>query len=360
MRLTPEAVARARDALAEAAAMGSLFLGTLQSPWITATLTDGHAAQAAIDLARELADERVGAIKELIARVLAPVRPLPPSDTAELISLLHLAERVNQHLVTFNEAIFATDLADLHDALRPADSGPVTRALMTLISGRYRRAKATVQGNAKSQLSAASMRGGIKQSRDLLEQWRTARFAADKPIAVSGAADFLRVVNAFAQQLQQLGAAIHRSDLLQIPLPELETLLAALRDDAPTARRIPGLRQVEKKLNDLGLSGLVSELRKTNPPGEHWPAMFEQAWLVSCIEHVWAEEPELASFNGRVHDKFAAEFCDLDRQRLEVAAAQVRAATCRKQRRPCLSCASRRRASGARRRRRCVTSRSVS
>ena len=39
-------------------------------------------------------------------------------------------------------------------------------------------------------------------------------------------------------------------------------------------RRIPVLRHVEQRLDEIGLGPLVAELRETRPPGSTWPAAF--------------------------------------------------------------------------------------
>jgi very-short-patch-repair endonuclease len=323
MRLNSAAVSDAKDALREAAAMGPLFLGTLQSPWTSATYSDGHAAQAAIDLAQQLADDAWPALKELIARILQPVRPVAPTNIDELVRLLQLAVRANEHLKSFDASIFSLDLDGTIAALQPATGGVVKRAWATLISPRYRRAKALVAASAKAPLGTSAMLEWARKSRELLEEWRQAGFASPAPAALPAADDALRTAQSFAQRLNDLGRGLNRSDPGKLPLATLETLLAALRDDAATARRIPGLRRVEAKLDSHGLGAFVAELRRANPPGDAWPAALERAWLTSCIEHVWAEEPDLASFNGQVHGKYAAEFCQLDRQRLDLAAAQA-------------------------------------
>lgn len=323
MRLNNAAIAEAKDALREAAAMGPLFLGTLQSPWLTATYTDGHAAQAAIDLAQELADNDWPKVKDLIAGVLQPARPVAPANINELLQLLQLAARVNEHLRSFEPSIFSTDLEGTIVALQPAAGGTLTRARATLVSPRYRRAKALVAASAKVPLSAAALLDGAKKSRELLDQWRKTGFASPTPAALPSAEDAFKTVQPFAESLNDLGRGLNRAHLCTLPLAQLETLLGALVDDAATARRIPGLRRIELKLESLGLSAFVAELRRANPPGDAWPDALQRAWLTSCVEHVWAEEPDLASFNGQVHGKFATEFCQLDRQRLDLAAATV-------------------------------------
>ncbi|CAA9397621.1 MAG: DNA helicase related protein, partial [uncultured Phycisphaerae bacterium] len=94
--------------------------------------------------------------------------------------------------------------------------------------------------------------------------------------------------------------------------------------DDSTPRRVPALRRVESLLAGFGLDALVAELRQSFADApDAWPGLLERAWLRSSLEHAWADDPELASFDGRVHGKAVAEFCQLDRERLDLAAKTV-------------------------------------
>lgn len=324
MPLTPDAVARAKDALVEGAALGSLFLGTSPSAWSAAGLTDGHAVQAAIDLADRLAEETWPAARARIAATLRPVRSAEPADIAEAIALLRLADEVNQLLGRLKPEIFKEDLHTLAAALQPATGGVVARAWATITNGLYRRAKSVIEANTTTKLPVPHMPGLAKDAAALADRWRAAKFDSQTPLPVPGAADTLKVAEAFAGELASLGKAISRGDVIPLPLAELETLLAALSSDDATPRRIPALRRIEALLAGLGLDSLVAELRQSFADlPDAWPALLERAWLRSCLEHAWADDPELASFDGRVHGKAVAEFCRLDRERLDLAAKSV-------------------------------------
>ena len=50
------------------------------------------------------------------------------------------------------------------------------------------------------------------------------------------------------------------------------------------------------------------------------------AWLRSCLDEAWRQDPSIPAFSGRSHDDLVEEFRKLDRQRLEVAIDRVRRA----------------------------------
>ncbi|TAK09572.1 DNA helicase, partial [bacterium] len=57
---------------------------------------------------------------------------------------------------------------------------------------------------------------------------------------------------------------------------------------------------------------------------ELWPKVFEHAWLASCLDQARTEDPALAGFNGRAHERFVEEFRRLDRERAKLSADRVR------------------------------------
>ncbi|MDO9534014.1 MAG: hypothetical protein Q7J85_01495 [Bacillota bacterium] len=75
---------------------------------------------------------------------------------------------------------------------------------------------------------------------------------------------------------------------------------------------------------DAGLGQLIEDIRENEVPPELWPQRFEYAWLASALEQAYLEDDRLASFNGRLHDKYVREFIKLDQMRLQIAADRVR------------------------------------
>ena len=91
--------------------------------------------------------------------------------------------------------------------------------------------------------------------------------------------------------------------------------------------QLPRLHDLEQGLNKAGAEKLIQEIRKKNLAAEKWVPAFDHSWYSSCLEAAQAEDPEIAGFNGRTHDTFVQEFKDLDRERIQVAAARCDART---------------------------------
>jgi hypothetical protein len=367
LKLDAKVVAEVKDLLAQAADLGPLFLGTDPSPWAKATYTEGHAVQAAMDLATKLADETWPSAKQKLNATLSPVRTAPPNTVAEAEQLLAVASEVDQVLASYTPTLFNGNLPDLAAALAPAERGWFSQFIASIFSGRFKRAQQAIAQHATSPKTPQQMLIDMRKAAELLKRWRDGRFDAPTPVA-SNAAPAHQIAQQVRAQLATLSSGLGADDLTKLPFDQLEARLRALRDDTLTPRRIPALRKVMSRLTELGLDPLATELRELRGEGEApaeprvsvgarepspglspvgtgegadlgsagastslhrapstWPAAFEQAWLRSCLDHALAEEPELASFSGQVHNRFVAEFAELDRQRLKLAAKRVAA-----------------------------------
>ena len=60
-----------------------------------------------------------------------------------------------------------------------------------------------------------------------------------------------------------------------------------------------------------------------DPAPKTWLTRFDFAWLKSCLDSAFAEEPALATFSGQNHQEVVEEFKRLDVERLELAIARV-------------------------------------
>jgi len=321
LKINAATIAIAKDLLTEAASQGDLFLGGHPSPWAKAQLTQGHEVQAAIDLVTRLTEETLPALRADAEAKLVPHCIAPPADVADIVHKLQIATEANAFLLKFKAEIFQADLPSLITALEPAEDGWFLRALAGFINGGFRRAKKTMMDYSRSGLvGPLDSLQAARLAVDLLKRWPAEGFASKTPVTIELAEPLLAAFTSLQNALSDLTKRLLCKPLDRLPLDELATSLAALRDDAATARRIPGLRKTEADLAAAGLNPLVAELRQTRPSGDTWPAALETAWLRSSLEHAIADEPDLAAFAGQAHDKFVREFCELDRDRLQDAA----------------------------------------
>jgi hypothetical protein len=91
-----------------------------------------------------------------------------------------------------------------------------------------------------------------------------------------------------------------------------------------TPAEILRVHELEQALAAQGLAPILREIRERRPDGRLWPDLLRGAWLRSCLEEVQLQDPSIPSFRGALHEEIAAEFRQLDTDRLAVAVARVR------------------------------------
>jgi hypothetical protein len=133
-------------------------------------------------------------------------------------------------------------------------------------------------------------------------------------------------LNALLTELPRIEALLSKQKLSQMPLDEFSTLFETLATQGEMLQRITRLREVEAQLDELGVKPFVKELKQTQPSPELWSRQFRYVWLASCLDQAYSETPELISFDGKSHQKVVQDFCDLDQERLKLAAQRVKRA----------------------------------
>jgi very-short-patch-repair endonuclease len=325
--LVPTVAEEVESLLIEAGGFDGLFLRTDPSPWTHADVPDGAAAERAAALASDLAREHWPALRADLEAIAAQTGLTPPASLEDAGPYLELLEEVAATLSRYQEALFDEDLPALAEALAPGLGGGFAAVWAWCSSGDYRTARSRLLGlrrpdGRSDRPPAADARDAAGQGR----RWRARAAGTSAPRAVADLAAVGDRLKAVLDGVTALSATLGRSDLRHLPLPELEALLNALAADETTPRRLPRLRQIERRLDAVGVRPLVAELRRDRPPAASWPRRFRSAWLASCLSAAQAADPEIAGFNGRTHDRFVADFEALDRDRLALAVARVKRA----------------------------------
>ena len=325
-RLDGSAAEVIKDLLVEASGFGALFLGDHPSRWCGARLDDGRAVERALDLAGRLATDQVRKLREALATMTRATRLTAPAALDEVGPRVSLLAGVADTLRCYEEAIFQADLDSLACALAPAKTGRVAAIWACCTDSDFRAARREVRRLRRpGRTSARQLHGEVSAAAHHRRRWR-ALSSADATPRVFDEVETLRTQ--FASTLESacaLGATLGR-DLATLDLDALESLLRDLLSDVDLAHQIPRVREIERQLQARGCGSLLAELRAKRPEPSPWPAMFEHAWLASCLDRARADDPALAGFRGRTHDQFVEEFRGLDRERLALAAARVRRA----------------------------------
>ena len=323
-KLTPEAVMKIRDHLIELAGLEDLFLRTNPSPWTGAVLRDGKSARQATEAVSALATRLFPKVIDELRGLKTACRIIPADSIQRVTGFIELLERISSTRRKFSEAVFTADLTRLIQGLEPAKGGAISRFIAWCTNSAYRSAlKESYALSLNKNVPAVQILSQLTPVRTQLQEW--AAFSNENPpiIDVGSAAQALRDLNS---ALKALGLFVPALKDLNSPPDKLQDVLNGLVADGHTPMRIPRLLEIETALQQQGLAPFLDEVRGGKPACDTWPAMFEHAWLSSMLDRSLEEDPLLAAFNGRTHDKFVEEFKALDRQRIELARLTVRRA----------------------------------
>ena len=316
-------ILQAEELLTELAAFEDILTGTNPSPWLKAVRQDAGSLQECLDEARRLALETIPVLQEALTRT-ASEAGVPPARTltgsSEFVRLLQGIASIEGRYV----AGFLNENLDAYvRALGPARS-IWARVWHTLTDSSYRNAKKQVLEHRLTPAPAHALLKELGELLGLFQRYRTLTAARTSPRVPTG----LEAL-AVAVERATKGVTAVRRVLATAPVDDLAEIAAfaeRVLSDPVTPLRLPRLNQLLSGLESCGLRPLVEELRRSGQPAASWAQVCRMAWLASCLDRVLLEEPALAGFDGRTHDRFSADFRRLDRERIGVAVGRVRRA----------------------------------
>lgn len=324
-RLNGDVAQRARAVLEEAVEIGDLVLGTSSSLWNDVELADGRAALEALDLVDKLADVSIPALREQAATLRRDTGLPAPATLDAAVALVQLVDDVNTTVSRYRAELFDEDLQALLEALQPARTR-MGAVWAWLTSASYRRARARALAmRTAGKVSARQLRSEIEEAVEQARRWRDHCGSTGKPRAVD-IATLSTLVESVVVDAARIAQVLRRPDLPSTTLDELREVVSALAVDRTTPAKLPRVLALRHELRSLGLQPLLPELKQAPLTVSAWIERFDHAWFSSCLDQVRADDPNLASFNGRSHDTTAEEFRRLDRERVAITAARVRRA----------------------------------
>lgn len=299
--------------------------GGEQSAWSGALLADNEAASVALDHAHALSDEQSVAADTALHNLAASLGIDPPSAFAGWASLLSLVDLVHRVLGAFEPAVFddANDLEALSDALARSEKSGAFASLGRAFSGRYRNARRDARRllRAGITLDEVQLYRGVATARDARALWRATARPGYPPRPVAGFEQLATTYANLVARLTELDAMLPGLALTSMSAPELRQIAAALASDSIAAYRQPRLRTLERQIDDYQLSPVLQFARQRGLDADRTVDTIRFTWLRSVYSML---APELASFDGALHDRRRAEFCELDAQQIATAATRVR------------------------------------
>jgi very-short-patch-repair endonuclease len=316
-----------RDLLREAQGLASLVLRTDPSPWNDVRLSDGTAAQQAVDLVVRLSTQTWREFILALQDLLSETGFRAPRTLTEAEQIFALLAAVHGTTELYSTEIFAQDIQRLVHALAPGKSGGLAALWAWCTRREYREARTRALGyRIAGDGSSAELFGELAAAEDQRIRWAKACDRTSLPRHLATYSDSQRKLELASADIRALASIVPKRRAEGMQLGEVAAYLDALAKDRLTALRLPKLCELEQGLERCGVGKLVEELRRKRTPAQLWISAFDQSWYASNLEAVQVEEPEVAGFNGRTHDAFVQEFKELDRERIRIAAARVRRA----------------------------------
>lgn len=320
-RMTPEQVSRIGDVLHQAAAEPYLFLRGGPSPWANAELPDRQAVVTAVEVVEQLSLSLLPALSTATDACVSRTDLRPPVSSHDYEAMLILLARANSLCTRYGPGIFDLSLTDLRAALAPATSA-IGDFWATLTNSGYREAKTRLRATRVSNAGGRLLLAEVDEAIRLYANWAEMAQPGSRPVAYAAAAEFATTWTAVLAGMQTVSRFLNVPDRSD-PLSASAEMISRLAADHGSPPKIPAVRAYEKELGTLGGKSFYQELQVRQCPTDAWYPNLNLAWLASCIDHLILDEPELAIFNGREHDKVVDEFRRLDRERLEAAVARV-------------------------------------
>ncbi len=314
------------DAIAELATLADLLCECSLSAWNGAKLSTPAMVETALTAARALAYELWPTLRKLISDICAEcAMPFPPT-VAACERFLTLLRDVEATLQEWHEALYTSDLELLQRQLSVYRS-PLAATWAFLTNRQFRDARRTVLGFSRNgKRSGRQLLTVVTNASAQVSEWKRTVGGASVPHAVKGVEPAQQAMAAFTERAAMLLKVFPKRHLNVLAVDECNRWFDALAADSVTPPKLLRVHELEVLVATHHLSDILGELRQRFEAAEDWPKIFMHAWLTSCLEDIRLQDPSTASFNGRTHDRIAAEFRALDEERLQMAVARVRRA----------------------------------
>ncbi|MCL5125195.1 MAG: DUF4011 domain-containing protein, partial [Deltaproteobacteria bacterium] len=314
-----------KDRLFELGGFEGLYLQTDTSPWTSGKLISGNDVQQAGDIVRKINNQSWPFFTSYLQALISETKVVFLKNFKEVKIFLELLRRVKVTLTLYSDEIYKQNLEEIVSQLKPADNGVVSSILAWLFNASYRKSLKLVRNlRREDSASAIQLFKEATQAFEQLNIWRSLPIPSSVPYKVMNIDRDYTEYEALLRDIELIRKYLPGTDTEQMSLDQLEQWIKTLNSDQVTPHRIPRMLEIERDIDNKGAKVILEEIRKLNLKSEYWPILFEHAWVISCLEKTFGEEPSLAAFYGRTHEEFIRDFSTLDREKLKLSAHRLR------------------------------------
>ncbi|MCR1785488.1 DUF4011 domain-containing protein [Nocardioides carbamazepini] len=291
--------------------------------WSGAQVDTADQARQAIEIVRQLRDRTVpdaGAKLNLLVETLGLRRPTSVDQWGGLLSLANQVAALCQQL---SEAAFREGQETLVAATATA-RWRKERGVSMAWGERRRAVKAAKTLVVAGKPSKSELHTKLVHATELSAAWRAASVDGGEPRLPADLAGTHAQLEQMTTELRGLGAFVASSELGSLdPTTELPQRLDALVRDHTQLSKLPRLRELHRKIHDLGLDAFADECRRREVQPQDVRPLLEAAWLDSILEDVALTDAKYGAFQGTTLDRTVSTFQAADTQHIQSAGARV-------------------------------------
>lgn len=320
-----------RAKLREYAELGGLVPADPEAPWHGATVPTSEHAEALATAVEQLRSEHLPALRDAATRAAVEAGLAAPASPADAFTTIELLTSVEETLNRFRPQIWQVPLDELvagtADRSWRAEYGSrlgvLTRRRLRL-EARDLLLDSAAELGRRGRRVRRQLHEHLVAAADQLATWHEHARDPRPPRTGPHLHAAVEAVSRVREPLELLAEASPRlTGLTELPYGELAKRLAELSADRATLIALPRLAALRREAEDVGLSGLLDDLRKRQPTPREAEAAFTYAWQASLLDLWRDEDPALREVDGSVHERHIERFRDLDIERARRAAAGV-------------------------------------
>ena len=308
-----------------ASGFSGLVTGDDPSPWTGAVLTTATVAQKAM--------ERAGRLAQRWPEVASALQAFESTNTVRLSTsvqdvqeMLDVLAATDAAVARYDRSVFGLDLDRLASCLSKGRN-VFGRAWAFCTNRDFRVSRAVLLASRTAgKASVGTLLQEVDELRSVRSRWRDIARPDTSPRPVPDASRLRHAFGEVSDDLTGLMLSFPGRPLSGLTLITLADWLPRLAGDSVTPFRIARAAELERELQQIDGGRSLKEIRRCKPGPSLWSDVFTYAWLRSCLDEAWRQDPSIPAFSGRSHDDLVEEFKKLDRQRLKVAVDRVRRA----------------------------------
>jgi len=335
VRLDSDTIARldqatreeAADALNRLAILGGFSVRRHDTPWFGAHVNSGKEATRALERTQVLSEVTLPQVLSDVGRITRETGLERATSLGSWLEQLEMLKGVRESMDIFTPMVFERSAADMVIATatpkwrheKGVEMPPATRRRLT------KQAKDLLRpGRPVADLHAAL--ATVQRQREV---WRRHCPSGGWPRLPQSLGDAERTALEAKQQVEAL-AGVFDDDLFGMELEALRDKLLELGHDPSALRYLPEINVLNTRLRELGLGGLVADLRERRADPDSAGSELELAWWASVLETILRSDPALVGYDGATLNSLAEHFRALDRAHVASLPGPVRRAVGRR------------------------------